>query len=231
MNRLDRLSDLQTMDIRIEENRRARQEAEARLANDAARVSAQNDLEAANRAANQWRARLRALELEADSIGERIKGVDARLYGGRINNPKELSGLEQDELMLKRRKSEVEDRMLEAMAQLETAEAQVASRRAALDKITIARAAAHAHDHAQLEELGAEADKLKVAREQLRAQIAPADLQVYDDLFRTKKNRAVAHLKNTSCSACGFAVPSGLASRAKLGELVFCANCGRILVS
>jgi predicted nucleic acid-binding Zn-ribbon protein len=54
---------------------------------------------------------------------------------------------------------------------------------------------------------------------------------VYEGLIKSKKGRAVAHIKGAACSACGFAIPSGLASRARVGEeLVFCVNCERILV-
>ncbi len=230
MNRLDLLGQLQTLNTRLAENRRLQQEAESRLADDSALADARSDLEIAKRKTGEIRARLRALELETDTIDAKIKTVDARLYGGKIGNPKELSGLEQDELMLKRRKSEVEDRTLEVMAELEAAEGSVAAKQAALDRIVAARATSNAQDHKKIEELKAAEENLNAAREQLRTQIAPADLQVYDDLLRAKKGRAVVHIKSNSCPLCGFGVPSGQASRIRLGELEFCTNCGRILV-
>ncbi len=230
MNRLELLNALQRIDIRIEENRRATQEAQTRLANDAALVAARNDLDVSKRQTGDRRARLRMLELEADGIGERIKELDARLYGGRVSNPKELDGLQHEELMLKRQKSEIEDRMLELMAEIETAEVQVKAKSKALEKITAEWAASMTHDQAQLAELASGLEKLTAQREHLRTQIASADLQVYDDLTRAKKGRPGATIKGVSCSACGFQVPSGVASRTKMGELAFCTNCGRILV-
>ncbi len=230
MNRLDLLSELQTLDLRLEENRRLQQQAESRLADDSALATARAEFEAARRQADGIRARLGSLELETGTIDDKIKNVDARLYGGKIGNPKELSGLEQDELMLKRRKSEVEDRMLEVMAELETAEVLVRAKRVALEKISAARATSNAQDQTKLAELKTAAEKLNTAREQLRAQIAPPDRQVYDDLLRTKKGRAIVHIKSNSCPMCGFGVPSGQASRIRLGELEFCTNCGRVLV-
>ena len=69
-------------------------------------------------------------------------------------------------------------------------------------------------------------------RDELRARLSEVDLQVYDSLYESKKGRAVAHVKGSSCAACGYAIPSGLASRARMGEeIVYCANCGRILVA
>ncbi len=231
MSRLDLLIELYTIDMRIDENSRARQEAEARLADDAEVVAAQQAVDVTSQQVHELRARLRSLELEVDGLGDKIKGVDTRLYDGRISSPKELRGLEQDQFMLKRRKSEVEDRMLEAMAQLETAEAALTTQRTTLDRISADRSASTARDRNAIEELRSAADKLKHAREQLSAQIAPGDLAIYESLRRDKRGRALARMKGAACEACGFAVPSGLASRVRMGqELSFCVNCGRILI-
>ncbi len=231
MNRLDLLTELYAIDMRIDGSSRAQRQAEAHLADDAEVVAAQQAVDVTTQQVHELRARLRSLELEVDGLGDKIKGVDTRLYDGRVSSPKELRGLEQDEVMLKRRKSEVEDRMLELMAQLETAEAALTAQRTTLDRISADRSASTARDRNAIEELGSEADKLKHAREQLSAQIAPGDLATYESLRRDKKGRALARMKGAACEACGYALPSGLASRVRMGqELSFCVNCGRILI-
>ncbi len=230
MTRLDLLNELQTLDIRIDENLRARRELEADLANDSSVAAARDQFKAAAGLAEELRARLRSLELEAKGIDDHIKQVDARLYGGQVTNPKELSGLERDSQMLKRRKSELEDRMLEVMGELEMRETAASEQRRVLDRVAATRSDATVRDQARIEELEATASKLEAARAQLRSRISPADLQLYDELVRAKRGRAVARIKGDACSACGFGVPSGVASRARLGELSFCTNCGRILV-
>jgi predicted nucleic acid-binding Zn-ribbon protein len=232
MIHLDRLVDLQAIDIRIEENARSRREAEASLADESSLDASHAALDNSDRHANEIRARLRSLELEANGIGDQIKTVEARLYDGRTINPKELSGLEQDAEMLKRRKNEVEDRMLDAMGELETAETTHGTNRSVFDRVSAERSAVTAHARAELAELEEAAFRLRRAREQLCAQIAPTDLTIYENLRREKKGRALAHIKGSSCEACGFSLPSGLASRARFSkELEFCNNCGRILIS
>jgi uncharacterized protein len=232
MNRFEQLAELQDIDMRIEENVRSRREAEARFGDDASLIASQKTVDDTNRLANEIRARLRSLELEVDGIEEKIKEVEARLYDGRTTSPKELSGLEQDAVMLKRRRNQVEDRMLEAMAQLETTEAAHVANRAALDKVSAETNTTTTRARAALEELEGALAKLNVARGQLSAQIAPADLAVYENLRREKKGRALARIKGSACEVCGFAVPSGVASRVRVGhELEFCSNCGRILIS
>jgi predicted nucleic acid-binding Zn-ribbon protein len=231
MSRLGLLAELQAIDMRIAENSRAKREVHERLDDDVELVTAQQTVDAAVLHANEIRARLRSLELEVNGIIDKIKTVDARLYDGRITSPKELTGLEQDELMLKRRKTEVEDQMLEAMSQQETTEAALTGHRAALERISAFRSTSTARDQAALEVLKSTADKLNQAREQLCVQIAPGDLAMYETLRHDKKGRALSRMKGTACETCGFSVPSGLASRARVGqELTFCPNCGRILV-
>lgn len=231
MNRLDLLTELNTIDMRIEEKSRARHEAEARLAEAREVAAAQQAVDHSANQVHELRARLRSFELEVDGLGDKIKGVDTRLYDGRISSPKELSGLEQDEVMLKRRKSEVEDQMLEAMEQLEIAEAALKAQRAALDGITAEHANTAARDRMVIDDAILAIDKLNYAREQLSAQITPADLATYERLRHDKKGRALSRMKGAACEACGFAVPSGLASRVRMGqELSFCTNCGRILI-
>ncbi len=232
MNRLTLLDELQTLDIRIEENLHARKQLEAHLADETTVDAGQKAYDAATRQEHDLRAGLRNLELEVKGLDDQIRQVDGRLYGGKVTNAKELSGLNRDEDMLKRHKGELEDKMLELMARLETAEAAVAAQRANLDHLKTTRVAETNHDRAKLQTLEATAAQLDQARRDLRTQIPIADLQVYDALYQSKRGRAIAHIKGSSCAACGYAIPSGIASRARVGEeLVFCVNCDRILIS
>ena len=231
MNRSHLLLELQNLDTRIEENRQARTKLQKHLSDDSALAAAKTAFEAAAQEEEGLRARLRSLELEVKGVEEQIRGVDRQLYGGKVTNAKELSGLERDEAMLKRNKGEIEDRMLVVMEQLETAHEQAAARRAAVDRATSARGSETVRDMEQLRQLEAAGAGLESERSALRPQISPADLQMYDGLYQAKKGRAVALIKGASCAACGVSVPSGVASRARVGdELTYCVNCGRILV-
>ncbi|MGB8646430.1 MAG: hypothetical protein WCF84_14420 [Anaerolineae bacterium] len=232
MNSLNLLAKLQTLDTRIQETFQARGKLEARMADKTAVTAAQESVTATARQEHDLRARLHNLELEVKGLEEQIRGVDLRLYGGKVTNAKELSGLTRDEEMLKRQKGELEDQMLELMAQIEAVQAQASTQRDALAKITAMRGKEDEQDTAKLAVLQATAAQLNQEREHLRSQIAAPDLSTYDSLSQSKKGSAVAHIKGASCAVCGYAIPSGIASRARIGdELMFCVNCGRILVS
>lgn len=230
MNTITLLVELQNMDMRNDENAAVRARVEKSLADAAELDAARAALAQSDTNISALKAQLRSLELEAQGLTEKIKQVNERLYSGRITNAKELAGLNQDEKMLERRKSELEDRELALMEQIEAADHRITDTRAAFEKISAQTAARQDKDRAMLSQLDASDAELARKRDALRAQLDANTLRVYDHLRATKKGRAVAPLKNTSCSACGFAVPSGLISRVKVGtELVFCTNCERIL--
>lgn len=231
MNRLDQLAELQTIDMRIDENSRARREAEAVIGNDSALSGLHQALASGATQTKEARARLAILELEVKSIEVNIKTVEERLYDGRTSNPKELSGLEQDVVMLKRHKAQVEDTLLDAMVRLEALEDAERANRDALGKASGERAGAVMRATESMAGLEAASAKLIKSREAVVARVAPGDVTIYENLRREKKGRAVSHLRGPACEACGFSLPSGVLSRVKVGqEIEFCSNCGRILI-
>jgi predicted nucleic acid-binding Zn-ribbon protein len=230
MNRITLLVELQNLDTRIDENAAMRALHEKRLADASAVALARGALENANKHAAELQAKLRGLELEARGLEDKLKQVNERLYGGRITNPKELDGLNRDGTMLAKHKSELEDQELALMEQVEVSETVVKDKRAEHEKISAQTAAENERARTALRELAATDADLMRKRVAVRAQLPADALQVYDDLRRTKKGRAVSLIKGTNCAACGNEIPSGLLSRVKHGdELVFCVNCGRIL--
>lgn len=232
MNQITLLVELQHLDTRSDENASARALLETKLADASALVSARAALETSDQLSAELKLKLCALELETSGLADKLQEVNKRLYSGRITNAKELAGLNQDEKMLQRRKSELEDRELALMEQIENADNAVKEKRAGYEKISSETNTRNDKERAQLHTLDASDAELARKRETIRPQLPVETSRVYDDLRRAKKGRAVAMMKGSSCAACGYEVPSGLISRVRLGnELVFCANCGRILAA
>jgi predicted nucleic acid-binding Zn-ribbon protein len=230
MNQVTLLVELQQMDTRSDENATLRASLESKLADTVTLDSARADLAGTEGQTAGLKADLRALELETGALSDKLKQVGERLYSGRIGNAKELADLASDERMLQRRKSELEDRELELMQEIETKEAGVVSKRAAMERTLAETTRVHDEVSAALERLNTSDNQLTGKRQSLRARLPADTLRTYDDLRQTKKGRAVVAMKGSACSACGTAIPSGLISRVRLGnELVFCTNCARIL--
>jgi len=226
------LAEIQNVDTRIDENAAVRADLEKKLAAIDTLVTASRERDAAESTSARLKGELKALELETAGLTDKLKQINDRLYSGRITNAKELAGLNQDEKMMQRHKGELEDRELLLMEQIEGADRETAAKRGSWEKAVADKESLDDKARAALEGLAASDRDLYHKRDGLRAQVPPAPLAAYDSLRLSKKGRAVAAMKGNSCAACGFEVPSGLVSRAKLGdELVMCANCGRILVA
>jgi predicted nucleic acid-binding Zn-ribbon protein len=230
MSEINLLVELYNLDMRIDENASVLAALETKLADSSKVDVARGAFESTNKHTAELKARLRTMELEANGLTEKLKQINERLYSGRITNAKELAGLNQDEQMVEKSKRELEDRELALMEQIEAAEETVAEKRAEYERIAAETSSENAHERAALREHRELEASLLRKQNNVRTQVSPESLRVYDDLRRLKKGRAVAMVKGDSCSACGYAVPSGLISRVRLGsELVFCSNCGRIL--
>jgi predicted nucleic acid-binding Zn-ribbon protein len=178
----------------------------------------------------ELRRQLRALELEIGGLNDKLKKNQEQLYGGRIRNPKELKGLQEEATALRRRRSELEDEQLEIMIAIEEEEAELAERQARLRQIEgtwRVEQATLLHEKQQLEQDLADLEEQRGA---MRARLGAADLTLYDDLRRQSGGVAVVLLKQGICQACGVDVPISAARAVERGEgMHYCPVCSRLL--
>ena len=176
------------------------------------------------------RAELRALELEIASLNDKLRKNQERLYSGRVRNPKELTGLQEEAAALRRRRAELEDEQLELMIAIEDQEAELAERQARLRQIEGSWRDEQAGLLAEKERLAQQLDELEEELQAMRARIPAADLALYDDLREHEGGRAVVLLRRGICQGCGVDVPTTLARSVERGEGIhFCPICNRLL--
>jgi predicted nucleic acid-binding Zn-ribbon protein len=176
------------------------------------------------------RIQVRDLELEIAGLNAKLKANQDRLYSGRVRNPKELSGLHEEAAALRRRRSELEDSQLEVMIAVEEKEAEAAERQARLRQIEANWREAQAELLDEKETLELRLIELEEERAGMRAQIAHADLALYDDLRQQYDGIAVVLLKRGICQTCGVDVPTGVAHDVERGEgMYYCPVCDRLL--
>ncbi|MBC8449985.1 MAG: hypothetical protein H8D78_19805 [Chloroflexi bacterium] len=177
----------------------------------------------------RWQVTRRDRELEVSSLSGKIKGSEDRLYSGRVRNPKELKGLEDELDSLRRRREGVEEAQLEAMLEVERLQSVRTAQMETLDTIGAEWQAAQEVLRAEQADLKRQQGQLQ-ARRQRQAAAAGDDLQVYKNLRPRRGGRPVAILKGGVCQTCGMALPTGEAQRARHNpELCFCSSCGRVL--
>jgi uncharacterized protein len=171
------------------------------------------------------------LEVEAESLDEKISGEDKRLYDGAIKNPKELLEVEAEVASLKRRRAGLDEQLLGAMERIDTARADAVRCRIALQQAETNHASDIAAHKVERKQIIAKLTGQAEQRAALVAALPKGALDQYQAL-RTKKSNgiAVTEVRGGVCGGCGEIVSSSAAQQAHTGSgLALCSNCGRIL--
>ncbi len=179
---------------------------------------------------DQLRKQLRELELEVGAVEDKLKKNQEQLYGGHVRNPKELKGLQEEAITLRRHRSQLEDRELELMIATEEGEAELAERRARLRQIEDSWRADQAGMFAEKDRLQQRLAELEEQSSGMRADLGSKDLAFYDELQGRLDGKGIALLKDGLCQGCWVDVPMTLARAAERGQgLNYCPICDRLL--
>lgn len=222
------LHDLQALDIQLRANERRRAEITGQLGDSREVARARQCLEALEQRFDEETKELHAGEWATDDLSTKLAKVEETLYSGRVRNPKELSGYQQESEELKERHRKAEDRALEAMDRVESTTASVSDTTAELAKL-------EADWRSRQAELSAELEELKSAHAgltQQRAETAsgiPADAISVYQLVQKQKGTAVARVEQGTCRGCQISLPTTELQQVRSGGLVRCSSCGRIL--
>lgn len=172
-------------------------------------------------------------EREIEQVNQRRKATDDLMFGGRIQSEKELDALRDELDMLRGKKSDLEEMLLEIMEQQDDTASLVEAleeRRAELSgQITDLEGA---RDHAATE-IDAELVERRAARAAAAAEVPPPLLKVYEDLRPRKNGVAVAKLQGRTCSGCRLELTAIELEELREGMregLARCQQCARILV-
>jgi predicted nucleic acid-binding Zn-ribbon protein len=197
-------------------------DAELRAANERA-AAADNQLKEAERL-------LKQTESEEEKQRIKLQQTEASLYGGLVHNPKELQDLQKDVVSLKRHLETLEDRELEAMQVVETAEKNAQDAKAALERITASRGDQFRELARESEILNKDLDRFSSERSAVIQDLAAQAIQSYEQLRRQRRGIAVTVVSDSACAACGTTLtPSQQQSARSTSQLFYCPSCGRIL--
>jgi uncharacterized protein len=201
-----------------------------------AAVRAQAD--AAERRLGELRLRLDELdrdqtrfEREIDSMTQKERAEQTRMYDGSIVNAKELEALQHEIESLRRRRSDREDEvlaLLEIREQVES-ESTAAERASTESREEADRAASRAAEEKAA--IAAELERRASERATIAGEIDPDVLELYDDLRRQKKGVGAAALVDGVCQACHEQLSAVELDRLKRADGIRrCEHCRRILV-
>jgi predicted nucleic acid-binding Zn-ribbon protein len=167
-------------------------------------------------------------EVEAQRI--KIEQAESSLYGGKVQNPKELQDLQKDIASLKKHLATLDERELEAMIKAESTENDLQSAKTKLELIQVRLGN---EQKKLLEDQSILMVNLEQLAEEREATLAPIEsnmLQIYEGLRKHKNGVAIAEVSDNSCASCGATITATLQQNARSQkQLAHCPSCGRIL--
>ena len=230
MSTAKQLYELQEVDLEAEHKTEILTRVKEQLSDDSAVVVTRTELAEAKKRLTNLEHQQRTLEWEATDLGNKIAGVDKKLYEGSVKNPRELVSLQQDLELLKAQRRDRENQLLAIMIEAETAQHNVGLKSNELGALEREWREKQQQLLEEQTELESELATLRQKRELISSQIDSATLRFYEELRRAKQGQAVAKIARGRCQGCRISLPMSEQQRARTGqELVTCSNCSRIL--
>ncbi len=230
MSQAFHLLQLQKIDSQLDQIENRFQEINALLSNHSQVEEAQHHLQQVEALFKEKQLALKKIEHEVQAKRIKLEQSEENLYSGRVKIPKELRDLENEVQALKRALATLEDRQLEAMIDLEQAEAEYRQAEAQFQHAQAEAAERNTGLRGELETLARSRDRLLREREVILNQIDPQNRAIYQQLRSRKRGIAVATVVDETCSACGSTLTPAERQAARFPhQLVFCSSCGRIL--
>ncbi len=226
---LSDLSELQEIDLRLDALKQERDDKLRQTRDDPRAVGLQAEESAQRQILDEVRGHRQSLEQSTEDARTKIQAEDAKLYGGEIKDPKELSNLQAEIFALRRGLRAQEDHLLALIEQEEEAQAAAAH----LEKLAEASRARWQQQQQQLRtEVTALEEEIAAIGEEVdatRADIEAEELEIYDDQRRLMPI-VIARVVGGACSGCRLTLPINAVNRARRADQpVRCPSCQRIL--
>ncbi|HZT08982.1 MAG TPA: C4-type zinc ribbon domain-containing protein [Chloroflexota bacterium] len=230
MRKIDLLRQLQDLDSRLEATRTAIAQLGHQIGDRSALAGREAERARLRDAVRDAEAQQRDLELQAEDRRVKIASDEAKLYGGRVTNPKELQSLSDEVAQDRRQLSAVEDQLLLLLERIDELTTKLAEEDSAYERELAAWNASQQSARDALDTAQSNLGALEQQRTSAASQVAPADLTTYETIRRQKGGTAVAQVQQRTCQACRVALTPSQEQRARIGnDLVLCNSCGRIL--
>ena len=236
MSALETLLEVQDHDSRIDQLRHKRDTLPERgeladLEKRRAAIKQARDEVAARR--DEIAARQSKAEEEVAAAEKRIGEIDARMRSGAVTASRDLQAMQGEIDTIKQRISGLEDTAIEAMEEREPLEAEVDGYDEQLTALDALAEELRASIAAAEQEVDAELAREREARSAVAAAVPKELTDTYEKLRARLGGTGAARLDGNRCSGCHLTLPATELDRLRHmapDALVYCEQCGRILV-
>ena len=230
MSKGRQLYELQEVDLEIEAKSEALAGVESRIGESEALAEARALMAREQERLAELDKNQRLGEWEVEDLRSKTAGLEQKLYGGSVINPKELMSLQEQVEHLKKERRGQEDKLLDIMTEVEATQKRIAGKRNEIEKTEENWRQEQSSLLREQSELMASLASLEQRREDLAARIDAASLELYQDLRQKRQGRAVAKVEQGMCQGCRLVLSMTELQRARISqELVQCSSCQRIL--
>ena len=170
------------------------------------------------------------IELEQKTIDQKIKKIEAEIYGGKVVNPREVENLQKEVETLKKKRNSLDARLLELMESGPDATADEAPIRKAIAAKKAELAAHQTEVMAVKAKLESDFKARSAERPVLAKEVPPVLMARYDAVRKKLDGVGVTEVnRDSSCTSCGTFLPEKTIQAAKEGRVVYCDTCHRIV--
>ena len=228
MSLAKRVFELQQVEQLIQAGRKQLDGIDGRISRNESMEQAGISLSAAEEELTGLEIQYKELDAEAETLRAQIKQVNDRLYGGKIKNPKELQGYEQEMNMLKANLSRKDDTLLELMEKIEAGKVVVKRLKEVHKSAGAAWQVEKGDLQVQADKLKAELAALENKRKEILNSVDRDTLSVYEGI-RARREQAVVKVEQGRCLGCRVSLSISELNHVRGNAIVLCDNCGRIL--
>ncbi len=229
---LEKLNDVQTRDLRLDEFDLEKLKVPQALIELQAETEAlQRKLSDRHDRHQELAKQVRASDLEMAALTERRKAAAASALEAESN--KEASQFQNQELQFATRLEELEADALPLMERLEVLSGEVTTLEEQMGELRPRLDGMIADEKARLEGIAAGMVNLQQERSTLASEVPPALLKQYEQVRKAKRGVAIAPIVNAErCGGCNVKLPIYVLQKVgKAQDITRCPSCGRILWS
>ena len=219
---------LQQLDLELQRKQQALSEIKNQLNDNKALVTAESKLASQKQQLEVAEKKQKSIEWELEDLQEKVNQLNNKLYSGTTKNPKELVNLGNEVKSIKNKVRGKEDELLELMSQAEVMQAEVKASTEEFKRLKREWQQRQRILNQGQAKTETELLSLNKSRQELAQQIDLEALKLYEQI-RLIQGQAVAKVEQGRCQGCRIALPTSQWQKAKVGDLVQCNSCNRIL--
>jgi len=228
MSLAKRVFELQQLEFSIQDHIKQLEDMDLRIRHNDQFAQAEAGLKEAEHERDGIQKQYKELDAEAETLRSQIKQISDKLYGGKIKNPKELVGYEQEATLIKASLDKKDDMLLDMMEKLESGRAGIRKLQEACKIAQSAWESEKIELRTQVDVAKKELSELERKRSEMLASIDKDALAVYEGV-KARKGQAVVKVEQGRCMGCRVTLSVSEMQHARGNAIVTCGNCGRIL--